>query len=746
MSPSVVRPRTPRSRPRRSTSSSWALEPRRFPAMQSALRGAGTCDGQVSAGLRGQSARPRSGASRTLRSQRGDIVKKLIVELENCYGIKRLETQFDFSQQRVYALYAPNGAMKSSLAQTFRDIADGVPSKDRVFPTRVTKRRTTDEAGAELASECVLVIRPYDELFGHTEKTSTLLVDAKLRAEYEQLHIEIDKAKAELLKVLKAQSGSKRDLDKEISSTFTRSDEEFYVALKRVKDELLEQAGAPFADLPYDKIFDEKVLSLLGTKDFKTAIKDYITRYNALLAASTYFKQGTFNYYNAATIAKSLADNGFFDANHTVSLNADTNVEISSVAQLEELMTKEKEGISNDADLRKKFAELEKLITKNVNVRDFHDYLCNHEELLPELANIEGLREKAWKSYLKKHIALYLDLIKKYEDTEARKKEIEKAAAAQRTQWEAVIEIFNNRFFVPFKLLAKNRVSVILGEESLLSLGFVFEDGDEMAEIEKKSLLEVLSSGEKKALYILNVIFEIEARKKADQETVFVIDDIADSFDYKNKYAIIQYLKDISEESNFNQIILTHNFDFFRTINSRFVRYDHCLMALKSNTDVTLKQATGIQNVFVKDWKVNFFTDPKKRIACIPFIRNIIEYTAGDRNVDFIRLTSLLHWKGDSTGITQSDLDAVYNTVFGGNGAWADGASTVIDAIHEQATECVNARDGINFENKIILSIAIRLAAERFMFEGIDDAAFLASIDVNQTAALFKRFRELQPD
>ncbi len=27
-------------------------------------------------------------------------------------------------------------------------------------------------------------------------------------------------------------------------------------------------------------------------------------------------KKGTFNYYNAATIAKSLAENGFFDAKH----------------------------------------------------------------------------------------------------------------------------------------------------------------------------------------------------------------------------------------------------------------------------------------------------------------------------------------------------------------------------------------------------------------------------------------------
>jgi hypothetical protein len=57
-------------------------------------------------------------------------------------------------------------------------------------------------------------------------------------------------------------------------------------------------------------------LDFLNTKDFKLAIEGYVTKYNELLAASTYFKRGIFNYYNAAMIAKSLADNGFFDAKH----------------------------------------------------------------------------------------------------------------------------------------------------------------------------------------------------------------------------------------------------------------------------------------------------------------------------------------------------------------------------------------------------------------------------------------------
>jgi hypothetical protein len=173
-------------------------------------------------------------------------IETLHLDLSNCYGIKKLEADFDFAQHKAYAIYAPNGAMKSSLAHTFKDLADGVASKDVIFPTRVSSRTIADETGTEIPKDQVLVVAPYDEVLGHTdsvseiefctlccsrtmnlglhlavharkksflrhtaEKTSTLLVDTKLRKEYEALHVEIAKAKDIFIKVLKEQSKSK---------------------------------------------------------------------------------------------------------------------------------------------------------------------------------------------------------------------------------------------------------------------------------------------------------------------------------------------------------------------------------------------------------------------------------------------------------------------------------------------------------------------------------------------------------
>ena len=441
-------------------------------------------------------------------------------------------------------------------------------------------------------------------------------------------------------------------------------------------------------------------------------------------------------------MAKNLAANGFFEAKHTVTLTGHEKVEIKSEKEPQALIQEEKDAITNDADLRKKFVEIEKQLEKNVDLRNFHAYLLENDVLLPKLVNIERFKEELLKSYFKTKSDLYLDLVDRYLKTEKRKKEIEKAAGKQRTQWERVIEIFNNRFFVPFTLVARNKIAVMLKENTPLNLSFSFKDGADEAVLERDALLEALSMGEKKALYVLNIIFEVEERMKSKQETIFVVDDIADSFDYRNKYAIIEYLRDISDVSHFSQIILTHNFDFFRTIQSRFVHPSNCFMAFKTEKGLLLDKAEGVTNIFVKDWKKKFFSDPKKKVASIPFIRNMIEYTRGPTDPEYTKLTSLLHWKPDTGTITIGELDKAFQSVFGGTGKSAEAAKPVAEVMVATVTDCLKASQGFNFEHKIVLSIAIRLLAEEYMIKRIADPGFVAGIKSSQTGKLFGKFKE----
>lgn len=670
-------------------------------------------------------------------------MRTLKLDLEYCYGIRKLEQAFEFTRCKAVALYAPNGAMKSSLARTFQDIADKKKSSDRMFPDRPTKRSVLDENGAELDPESVLIIRPYDEDFGSSEKTSTLLVNSALRKEHQKLNEGIEDAKKVLLAALKDQSGSKKDLAAEISSTFTKTPEQFLIAINRVAAEVDEQPKAPFAEIPYDLVFDPKVVEMLQQEQVREALEDYIKRFNELIDQSQYFKRGTFTYYNADVIAKALADNGFFDAAHSIRLNSGEKVEITSKKQLEELVKDEKEGISSDAELRKKFDAVEKLLHKNANVREFKEFVADHEDVLPALENVADFKERVWKSYFVKHRDAFDHLVKEIRAAEERRKEIEEAARSERTAWQEVIEIFNERFFVPFELKVKNLVSVVLDEDKIPKLGFTFKEGDDRKEVEKDALLDVLSTGERRAFYILNIIFEIEARRKAGQKTLIVVDDIADSFDYKNKYAIIQYLKDISEDDNFRQVILTHNFDFFRTIQSRFVSYNSCFMVARKEEGIEVNKAIGIKNVFVNDWKVHFGSEPRKRIASIPFMRNLVEYTKGETDPDYATLTSLLHVKDGTLGIQDSDLFQIYQTIFGAApvNATPSGGS-VLDLVYQEADGCLQEGDAANFENKIVLSVATRLRAEQYMLGRINDQSLLAGITGNQTTDLLRRFRQ----
>jgi ABC-type lipoprotein export system ATPase subunit len=674
--------------------------------------------------------------------ERWPTMQSLNVDLEHCYGIKKLEHNFDFAEGSAIAVYAPNGSMKTSFAQTFKDLAENTSTRDRIFPARETVRKITDEKGAELSKDDIFVVVPYNESYESMEKTSVLLVNAALQKEHDRLIRETEASQKMFIRNLKTQSGSKKDLETEISLAFTKTDKEFLVALSRVKDEVENMQNAPLASVQYDVIFDDSVQAFLETEDFKTAIKEYIERYEELLTKSVYFKKGIFNYYNAATIAKNLADNGFFKAQHAVNLKAQNNLEITSKEQLIKLIEDEKAKITDDQALKQKLDEINKQLERTIALRTFREYLHQHLDLLPQLANLAKLKEDIWKSYFKDNIDLYRDLLSKYQDSRQKIQEIKAAAEAEGTQWETVLHIFNTRFHVPFTVAVKNKIEVMVGAEEVPILGFRYKDGDESATVERKDLDRVLSTGEKKALYVLNIIFAMEARRHAKQETVFVVDDIADSFDYKNKYAIIQYLRDISEESFFKQIVLTHNFDFFRTICSRFVGYSRCFMVSKSDTQVTLESAEGVHNVFINDWKKNFFTDPKKQIASIPFIRNLIEFTKDKDDPDYIKLTSLLHWKEDTPNITQRDLDAIFNRVFNGKGASPDGTKNMMNIFNEMGDECLKADEGMNFENKIVLSILIRICSERFMIGKIKDDAFVAGIKGNQTFALFDKWKQ----
>ncbi len=669
------------------------------------------------------------------------------INLEHCYGIKKLEASFDFSGSSSFVVYAPNGVMKSSFAKSFQDLSIGVESKDRIFKDRKTQRSITDGTNAELEKECVFVIEPYNQAF-KSQKISTLLVNKDLKEQYDKTYQEIEEKKEALLKELKSVSGIKSGIEEEFARTFTNDPKEFFVSLSRVKSEVFDHKPSQLDAIQYQKVFNEKVIDLLDSKEFKASLAEYMQTYDQIVSSSTFFKKGVFNHNNASDIAKSLKDNGFFKADHSVYINSEkTRREIKTEADLESVIQKEKEEILQNPALTKSFEEIDKKLTKNKDLKDFREYLGKNKFLLSELENLPRLKQKLWVAYLATNIAAFKNLVDAYETGKAEIEKIISIARIERTKWLNVIAIFNERFSVPFIVKMANQDDVILKSEAP-NIVFEFKDGEngKSLTVSEDELVPVLSNGERRALYILNIIFEVEARKEAKQKTLFVVDDIADSFDYKNKYAIIEYLKDISDEVDFYQIILTHNFDFYRTVSGRLnLGRKNKLHTIKSNEFVKLTQEKYQKNPFIF-WKENLHED-EMLIASIPFVRNLAEYCGYEAREK--KLTSLLHIKPDTDAITVLDLQDIIKEVLVDKSTLSlpQPERKVKDLIYALADQIKDdASEVMELEKKIVLSIGIRLKAEEFLIKKINDSAAVLGITSNQTRELTELFKNRFPD
>lgn len=672
-------------------------------------------------------------------------MKKLKINLENCYGISKLDTEFDFTTKTTYAIYSPNGVMKTSFAKTFKDLSINQSSKDLVFPGRSTTRSIKDENDIDVTPDEIFVIEPYNEQFD-SDKLSTLLVTKELKGEYDSTYRDLEVEKDNFVKKLKNISQSS-DCESELTSTFSTDTNTNFFEILNVLLPNLDGKKEKYK-FRYNDIFDKKGNVRVFVERHQDSLEKYIESYDALISESDIFKKSgnTFGTYQAGEVLKSVSDNSFFEAGHSLELANKT--QISSAEDFKTLLQSEIDKVVENEKLKEIFEKVDKAIGSNAELRAFKAVIEQNNLLLLELKNYDEFKKKVWLGYLDQLKSEVDTLLKFYADRKDKLEGIITRAKSEETEWERSINEYNSRFKgLPFKLSMKNREDVMLKTKTP-SVEFVFHDRGDHKIIDRNHLFEVLSQGERRALYLLNIIFEVSARRKINQSTIFIVDDIADSFDYKNKYAIVEYLKDISNNPGFYQIILTHNFDFFRTLESRgIIGYPECNYTYKNATQVYIEQAKGgIRNPFIKDWKDNLI-DNKKLIASIPFIRNIIEYTKGEEDLEYKKLTSLLHWKNDTETILISDLKVIFeDTVKDINFPNSDLANIVVEKIFQEAELCLTADEGMNFENKIVLSIAIRLKSEKHMIDKINDPSFTDNISKRQTVKLIKKYKGLYPN
>jgi hypothetical protein len=672
-----------------------------------------------------------------------DIIE---IQLKNCFGIGKLDHKFDFGQLNTnsFLIYAPNGTMKTSFAKTLDLIAKNdtktMPS-DRVYGSRTTTHKILVD-GNPIVFESILVVNAEDNNYDTSTKISSFIASKELKKKYDEIYTELENIKTEYIKKLKQVSQS-TDCETEFSNAYSQTPKDtFFELILAISKTLLSKPNK--YEFRYNDIFDKKGNVKKFLDKNQPILSQYINNYNELLKKSKFFKSSnnSFGTFQANELLKSTEDNSYFDAGHKFILS--DNAEIKSVEELRQLLEKEITNIVNDEKLKKSFDQVDKSIGANVELRAFKNAIEKDNLLLVELDKYDEFRKKIWLSYISLLEKETKELANFYESKKTEIENIIKEAKKEFAIWEEIIKTFNERFYVPFEIKLVNQEDVVLKEETA-NLEFDYKDTNEIpVRKDKSSLLSILSKGEQRAFYILQLLFDIESRKQLNQKTLLILDDIADSFDYKNKYAIIEYIKELHNNSIFKLIILTHNFDFYRTVASRLnLDWKAAFMALKNdNREVTLSEGKYRRDVFTNFKKQ--LSIPKIFISVIPFLRNINEYTEGDKSKNYLLLTSCLHIKTDTNTILCSDILNLIQVQFPvtTNQSITFGAKPIKSLIYETADliEQENPINEILLENKITLSIAIRLRAEDYMINKIPNAGALV-INSNQTSELLKFFK-----
>ena len=664
---------------------------------------------------------------------------------ENCYGIKEFDmgAGINFSQSNKALIYAPNGVMKTSFANVFDNLSKGKASKDRIFPTTTTSFSIhyytnnyvfTSTNPQDIPScDAIYVVNSFSDNFEFTKETvSTLLADETTRNEYNLLMAQF----MEQIKGLEVALAEKSGFSKSKIKDILIAD----LGLDRTADwpdiinilYTLMHEDPPIAYLGEIKaavLFHEKALKEYGKPEFRGYIQQYIERLCELLQNSELLNN-SFTDRSAEALTKTFSTNNLFSAHHKIVLSDGT--EIHSVNEWKVAVDAQIQRMYADEALHGTFEKLKKNLTANNDVDAARQIIIEHQQIIPLLFEISRTKKRIWIAYcsqLERSFDDYYNEITRYTE---RVRELYERASAQSERWRKVVEEFNRRFRVPFTVKINNQSNFILKDEAP-NLSFEYKrgsgDDEQSTDLTKDELLPSLSMGEKRAMYLMYILFDLERIRKqaaAGQKHLIITDDISDSFDYKNKYAIIEYLADLSQNTGIDLLMLTHNFDFFRTVKLRLgVQRDHCYIAQKDNAGKISMTEFRYQNDFFKNVIIAGIngTDVYKRkkmlIASIPFYRNLTEYTKGadNQNVDYMKLTCFLHYKTEpiiTSNVTLSTLwEIIRPYVNGGNTAF--GAERYFDTIQEIANDIFNEDDDISLENKLILSIASRLQAEKYL-------------------------------
>jgi hypothetical protein len=644
----------------------------------------------------------------------------LTFRANDSFGIGSMIHTFSFNEgnnENCLAIYAPNGSCKSSLRKSLECWSRGERPKDVFFPARNDKaffELLTQPEGA-IPETNVFCFKSMTEVEGLRYFEDDLLASPELKEQYVGFIQSHREQKENLLSALHDEFiGGKGAPTKDSMEDYIQSlvgGDSLYDSLEDLLSRADDYVAPNFIkNTKQDDLLKKGYEDKLRKGAAKSSVEAYAKTREEILRTSAVLHDG-FDSNAAEALITTLEKTHYFDAGHALVLrDKTTGVDfpvVESVDALRKIVDDELAKIISDPAVKKACDGIEKALGSAQGIEELKDALCNDPDFASAAADVDGMKL----GYLVYSVEMCRPLVEKYLNG---RKEYEKTAAEllnkvkdERTRWDDAVKLFTHRFRMPFTPVVGNRAGVIVEDaEPVIEFQYAGQP------VSIGALRENLSDGERKALYMLFVIFEVEKARKVQGPRLLVFDDVVDSFDYANKYAFIEYLREFANIPDVCILLLTHNYDFFRTVTSRLDGFGrgNCVVAERNEKrEISFKPVEYLNQSPFHEWKTNIGCD-EYRVAAIPMVRELVAIRKGKVDPDYRLLSNALHGRESNT-IRFKDLDKCFRENWDCDALWDD-ERLVTDVIMASCSALAAREDRLGLHEKIVLSLGIRIIVE----------------------------------
>lgn len=639
-----------------------------------------------------------------------------IKKFENVYGIKKLNNPKLINGNTL--IYSPNGTMKTSFSDGFQDIINGVIPRDEFIIPQVNSSFEISDNGNIINNGNVT--KGIDAFVFNTEKytneilTSSVLeplvMSKDLRDKYKDTFNKLETIKNSVNELLSINvfNNKKADIE-DLNALSTLLGKKHFLDTLLSIPALNEYKDSYYNDIDYKKIFNEKTEDIINEPNFQDACNNYKIFVDKKLDDAVFENGFTFEYLQK--LSQDLVKNKFFAAGHKIKLNGH---DLMGEKELKNYIDDIIKRVFESGEVSSEFSKIKTMLNKNSTIRAFTEIISRDTRIIRELSLESEFKKRIIFTKLSKFKEQILEYQKEALELKDKLEMVVEEANKTTNIWKQIIDKYNSRF-----IANKLDVEIVNVSDAVLDLNPpIFKKKIKGTNLEvDENIQQRFSTGERRAILILNLLFEVELRK--GKQFALILDDISDSFDYKNKYAIIECLRDFSEDSNIQLIILTHNFDFYRSISIALnKKINKRLFAYSSNGIVSFSELNT--NNF-KDY--SYYTNWKNNgnyidlIAIIPFLRNVSQLNANSNDADYIALTKFLHYDTTTNNLQFSSAQSIFlkHNVSCGS---LNLNENYINKLVEEAKKLLSKRiSEIDLRAKVVLAILIRLLSDKFMID-----------------------------